>query len=99
MALIDEMIHYSILHIILMIKKMCYLSIRPLLKALDNFEHHHSIPRKKLTYSKKKNDRNPSTRSLFVILSPNCWIFFKFKGTAHDLGPRAARMRRGFGGS
>ena len=54
MALIDEIIHYSILHIILMIKKMCYLSIRPLLKALDNFEHHHSIPRKKSTYLKKK---------------------------------------------
>ena len=54
MTLIDEIIHYSILHIILIIKKMCYLSIRPLLKALDNFEHHHSIPRKKLTYLKKK---------------------------------------------
>ena len=50
MTLIDEIIHYSILHIILIIKKMCYLSIRPLLKALDNFEHHHSISRKKLTY-------------------------------------------------
>ena len=54
MALIDEIMHKSILHIILMIKKMCYLLIYPLLKALDNFEHHHSIPRKKLTYFKKK---------------------------------------------
>ena len=54
MALIDEIIHYSILHIILMIEKMCYLLIYPLLKAPDNFEHHHSISRKKSTYFKKK---------------------------------------------
>ena len=54
MTLIDVIIHYSILHIILMIEKMCYLLIYPLLKALDNFQHHHSISRKKLTYLKKK---------------------------------------------
>ena len=83
----------SILHIILMIKRMCYLSIRPLLKALDNFKHHHSISRKKLTYLKKKMIKIRPLEAFLWFFLPTAGYFSNLKGPLLIWG----RERRGCG--